>query len=332
MAAFPSVGRPRRPFLLAAAAAVAVLLHALARGADAQLSAGFYSSSCPTVHGVVRQVMSQAVLNDTRSGAAILRLFFHDCFVSGCDASLLLDDTPTTPGEKGAGPNAGGSTFGFDVIDNIKTQVEAACPGVVSCADILALATRDSVNLVSLGGPSWAVPLGRRDATVPNPADAAKLPGPDSDLAGLVAAFAAKGLTPRDLTALSGAHTVGMARCVHFRTHVYCDANVSPAFASQQRQACPSSGGDASLAPLDSVTPNEFDNGYYRGLMTGAGLMRSDQELFNNGQVDSLVRLYGTNPAAFSADFAASMIRLGNVGTLTAASGEIRIDCRKVNS
>jgi peroxidase len=60
--------------------------------------------------------------------------------------------------------------------------------------------------------------------------------------------------------------------------------------------------------------------------------MRSDQELFNNGQVDSLVRLYGTNPAAFSADFAASMIRLGNVGTLTAASGEIRIDCRKVNS
>ncbi|KAM0850609.1 hypothetical protein ACQ4PT_052953 [Festuca glaucescens] len=303
MSVSPSVGRPR-PFLLAAAAAVAVLLLALARGADAQLSAGFYSSSCPTVHGVVRQVMSQAVMNDTRSGAAILRLFFHDCFVSGCDASLLLDDTPTTPGEKGAGPNAGGSTFGFDVIDNIKTQVEAACPGVVSCADILALATRDSVNL--LGGPSWAVPLGRRDATVPNPADAAKLPGPDSDLAGLVAAFAAKGLTPRDLTALSGAHT--------------------------QRQACPSSGGDASLSPLDSVTPNEFDNGYYRGLMTGAGLMRSDQELFNNGQVDSLVRLYGTNPAAFSADFAASMIRLGNVGPLTAASGEIRIDCRKVNS
>jgi peroxidase len=67
----------------------------------------------------------------------------------GCDASLLLDDTATTPGEKNAGPNAGGSTFGFDIIDNVKTQVEAACPGVVSCADILALAARDSVNLVS---------------------------------------------------------------------------------------------------------------------------------------------------------------------------------------
>ena len=66
----------------------------------------------------------------------------------GCDASLLLDDTPATPGEKGAGANSGGSTFGFDLIDTIKSQVEAACPGVVSCADILALGARDSVNLV----------------------------------------------------------------------------------------------------------------------------------------------------------------------------------------
>ncbi|XP_003571154.1 peroxidase P7 [Brachypodium distachyon] len=323
--------RPRPDLLLASAAVIAVALHALAGGSAAQLSAGFYSASCPTVHGVVRQVMSQAVMNDTRSGAAILRLFFHDCFVNGCDASLLLDDTATTPGEKGAGPNAGGSTFGFDVVDSIKTQVEAACPGVVSCADILAIAARDSVNL--LGGPSWAVPLGRRDATAPNPSGAATdLPGPDSDLAALVAAFAAKGLTSRDLAALSGAHTVGMARCAHFRTHVYCDDNVSPAFASQQRQACPASGGDASLAPLDALSPNQFDNGYYRSLMSGAGLLRSDQELFNNGAVDSLVRLYGSNANAFSADFAASMITLGNISPLTGSTGEIRLDCRKVNS
>ncbi|XP_037445821.1 peroxidase P7-like [Triticum dicoccoides] len=329
MAAFPSVSAARtrpRPILLLVLAASVVL----ARGARAQLSAGFYSASCPTVHGAVRQVMSQAVLNDTRTGAAILRLFFHDCFVNGCDASLLLDDTATTPGEKSSGPNAGGSTFGFDVIDNIKTQVEAACPGIVSCADILALAARDSVNL--LGGPSWAVPLGRRDATAPDPDGARTLPGPDLDLAALVSAFAARGLTSRDLAALSGAHTVGMARCVQFRTHVYCDANVSPAFASQQRQLCPASGGDASLAPLDPLTPNEFDNGYYRNLMSGAGLLRSDQELFNNGAVDSLVRLYSANPTAFSADFAASMINLGNVSPLTGASGEIRLDCRKVNS
>ncbi|KAJ8465349.1 hypothetical protein OPV22_027901 [Ensete ventricosum] len=85
-------------------------------------------------------------------GASILRLFFHDCFVNGCDGSILLDDTATFTGEKNAGPNAN-SVRGFDVIDTIKSNVEAACPGTVSCADILALAARDGVVL--LGGPSW---------------------------------------------------------------------------------------------------------------------------------------------------------------------------------
>lgn len=68
-------------------------------------------------------------------------------YMQGCDASVLLDDTSNFTGEKTAIPNKD-SLRGFEVIDGIKTLVEASCPSVVSCADILSIAARDSVVAV----------------------------------------------------------------------------------------------------------------------------------------------------------------------------------------
>ena len=59
-----------------------------------------------------------------------------------------MDNTSSIVGEKKAGPNIN-SVRGFEVVDDIKAKLEKACPGVVSCADILALAARDSVVYVS---------------------------------------------------------------------------------------------------------------------------------------------------------------------------------------
>ncbi|KAF3665211.1 Peroxidase 4 [Capsicum annuum] len=296
---------------------------------NAQLSANFYGTSCRNLQTIVSNVMRQAVNREARLGASILRLFFHDCFVNGCDASILLDDTTTFTGEKNANPNRN-SARGYEVIDTIKTQVEAACPNVVSCADILALAAREGTAL--LGGPTWAVPLGRRDArTASQSAANTQIPGPTSSLSTLISMFSAKGLNARDMTALSGSHTIGQARCTTFRNRIYNDTNIDSQFATTRRATCPASGGDANLAPLDIQTPNQFDNDYYQNLVVRRGLLHSDQELFNGGSQDALVRSYSTNDAAFRSDFAAAMVKMGNISPLTGTNGEIRRNCRAIN-
>ncbi|CAN6231002.1 unnamed protein product [Urochloa humidicola] len=294
------------------------------------LSTGYYNKRCPSLQPAVRAAMASAVSADPNTGAAVLRLFFHDCFVNGCDASVLLDDPA---GEKNAGPNAN-SLRGYEAVDSIKYQVETACPGVVSCADVLALAARDAVSL--LGGPSWNVRLGRRDARAASrDAANANLPGPGSGLPALVAAFAAKGLSARDMTALSGAHTVGRARCTTFRGRVNGAGGgeaINATYAAGLRGACPAGGGaDGALAPLDPETPDVFDNGYFRALVQRRGLLHSDQELYNGGSQDALVTKYASNGAAFASDFARAMVRMGNLAPAPGTPLEVRVNCRKPN-
>ncbi|KAG5585090.1 hypothetical protein H5410_045524 [Solanum commersonii] len=291
------------------------------------LSANFYSSSCPNVLSVIKTAVNSAVSSEARMGASLLRLHFHDCF--GCDASVLLDDTSNFTGEKTAGPNSG-SIRGFDVIDTIKTQVESSCAGIVSCADILAVAARDSV--VKLGGPSWTVLLGRRDSTTASLSAAnSNLPGPTSSLSALISSFSNKGLTAREMVALSGSHTIGQARCTTFRTRLYNEANINASFATTVKSNCPQSGGDNNLSPLDITSPTSFDNAYYKNLQIQKGLLHSDQVLFNGGSTDSIVNTYSSNSATFSTDFANAMVKMGNLSPLTGTNGQIRKNCRKTN-
>ncbi|PNX61635.1 peroxidase [Trifolium pratense] len=84
---------------------LASVLGGLPFSSDAQLDPTFYKDTCPNVHTIVREVLSNVSKTNPRILASLIRLHFHDCFVQGCDASILLNDTATIVSEQGALPN-----------------------------------------------------------------------------------------------------------------------------------------------------------------------------------------------------------------------------------
>ncbi|XP_060188268.1 peroxidase 9-like isoform X1 [Lycium barbarum] len=298
----------------------------------------FYEFSCPQANEIVMSVLEEAISKDPRMAASLLRLHFHDCFVQGCDASVLLDKTSAFKSEKDAGPNKN-SIRGFEVIDEIKARLEQVCPHTVSCADILALAARDSTVLS--GGPHWEVPLGRRDSKVANLKKAnINIPPPNSTIHSLIKLFAQQGLDEEDLVALSGAHTIGMARCVSFRQRLYNqkgdnlpDATLEKTYYTGLKSTCPRRGGDNNISPLDFTSPVRFDNTYFKLLLWGKGLLNSDEVLLTGKvkKTKELVKSYAENEALFFHHFAKSMVKMGNIKPLTGSKGEIRKNCRRAN-
>lgn len=69
---------------------------------------------------------------------------------------MLLDDTPTMLGEKLSLANIN-SLRSYEVVDEVKETLEKVCPGIVSCADIIIMASRDAVFLVSTSVSSTSV-------------------------------------------------------------------------------------------------------------------------------------------------------------------------------
>ncbi|KAK2662432.1 hypothetical protein Ddye_001006 [Dipteronia dyeriana] len=307
---------------------------------DGVLFVDYFKDKCPLAEDIVRRNVEIAVRKDPRMAASLLRLHFHDCFVMGCDASLLLDSVGGMVSEKLAGPNVK-SLRGFDVIDKIKYNLEEACPYTVSCADILALAARDAVVL--RGGPTWEVLLGRRDSLKAS-FDGANIfiPSPNSSLETLIANFEQQGLDIGDLVTLSGSHTMGRARCLSFRQRAYEVSHEEyydkykryRTFKRILRSICPETGRDNVLAPLDYVTPARFDNQYFINLVQGNGLLHSDNVLVSEddeGEIIKQVWGYASDQDLFFASFVNSIIKMGNIRVLTGIQGEIRNNCRFVN-
>ncbi|XP_006414370.2 peroxidase 40 [Eutrema salsugineum] len=299
------------------------------------LDFGLYKNSCPEAESIVYSSVETAVLQDPRMAASLLRLHFHDCFVNGCDASVLLDDTEGLVGEKTAPPNLN-SLRGFEVIDSIKSDLESVCPETVSCADILVMAARDSV--VVSGGPSWEVEVGRKDGrTASKQAATNGLPSPNSTVPTLISIFQKLGLSQTDMVALSGGHTLGKAKCTSFTARLLPLQTGQPAnngdnleFLESLQQLCSTVDPAVGITQLDLVTPSTFDNQYYVNLLSGEGLLPSDQALaVQDPRTREIVETYAADQSVFFNDFKNAMVKMGGISG--GNEGEIRRNCRTVN-
>ncbi|PPR86251.1 hypothetical protein GOBAR_AA34442 [Gossypium barbadense] len=327
--------------VLSLLAIVPLCLSGKTYGGGGYLYPQFYDHSCPKAQEIVKHSVAKAVAEDPRMAASLLRLHFHDCFVKVLLYILATSGVTVSVYHK----TKRGRTLtvirlgGFEVIDEIKAAIEKECPHTVSCADIMALAARDSTVLT--GGPNWDVPLGRRDSRDASLSGSNNnIPAPNNTFPTILTKFKLQGLDIVDLVALSGSHTIGNARCTSFRQRLYNQAgNGKPdythdqSYAAHLRTHCPKSGGDQNLFFLDFVSPVKFDNSYFKNLLAYKGLLSSDEVLFTkNAESRELVKTYAYNQELFFQQFAKSMIKMGNISPLTGYKGEIRKYCKKVNA
>ncbi|MQL85502.1 hypothetical protein Taro_018008 [Colocasia esculenta] len=306
------------------------------------LKAGFYDKTCPGAEAMVQKVVNDAFDKDYTVAPGLLRLFFHDCFVRGCDASVLIDSTAGNHAEKDADHNK--ALHGFEVVDAAKADIEAACPGVVSCADILAFAARESVALA--GNFFYAVPGGRRDGVISREVEVEfNLPASNFNAAQLIERFVAKNLTADDLVTLTGGHSLGVAHCTAITDRLYAysrtsdtDPTLGPAYAALLRKSCPVNHTTAAVAAtnssavwLDLLTPEKLDNQFYATVQMGFAVLGSDQALMADPDLKAAVAAYASDAKLWVAKFSRAMVKLGNMVELTEEEGEIRMQCRVVN-
>ncbi|CAK9134253.1 unnamed protein product [Ilex paraguariensis] len=304
---------------------------------EGQLKVGFYSQTCPNVESIVKTIVRDATLTNPRMAPMLLRLHFHDCFVEGCDGSILIDNVED-PEKRAFGHQGLG---GFAEIENAKAKLEAECPGVVSCADIVALAARDAIVLS--GGLSYQVETGRRDGRVSSESLAADMPDVNDPIQTLKSKFMNKGLSEKELVLLTGAHTIGTTACFFMSKRLYnftgindADPEINPDFLPSLRTQCLINGNVNIRIPLDALSNEKFDDQSLRNIKNGTAVLASDARLYDDSITKQVIDSYvgflrPVSGPLFVQDFPMAMVKMGRIGVKTGLEGEIRRICSSFN-
>ncbi|KAJ8751716.1 hypothetical protein K2173_025887 [Erythroxylum novogranatense] len=307
-----------------------VVLFSFVPVTSASLSFNFYAASCPSAELMVANTVRSASSVDPTIPGKLLRLLFHDCFVEGCDASVLLEGNATERSDP-----ANRSLGGFSVINSAKRVLEIFCPETVSCADIVALAARDAVAIA--GGPLVQIPTGRRDGMVslvgnvrPNIVDTS------FSIDEMIKIFSSKGLSQEDLVTLSGAHTIGLAHCSSFSGRFQedskgkrslVDSSLDSIYANELMKKCPHGASPSITVNNDPETSATFDNQYYRNLINHKGLFQSDSILLADDRTRKQVEDFANDQQLFFQSWSQSFLKLTILGVKTDELGEIRKSC-----
>lgn len=316
-----------------------VVFSILVPSSYAQLQVGFYEKTCSNAEAIIMDEITKVMAVAPSLSGPLLRMFFHDCFVRGCDGSVLLNTTDkNNPAEKDSPPNQ--TLRGYQIIDRVKARLEKECPEIVSCADVVALVARDVVHLSH--GPHWEVPTGRRDGRISNSTEALNnLPPFFANITTLKDSFGGKGLSVKDLVVLSGGHTIGTAHCSSVDSRIYNftgrgdSADVDPKLDSEYipklRTKCKHND-QVSRVEMDPGSFRTFDSDYYKLVSKRRGLFESDAALLADPETRAYVLRQSVAPAEeFFRDFAVSMVNMGNIEVLTGSQGEVRRHCAFVN-
>lgn len=304
------------------------------------LSEDYYAKTCPNLDKILLETITPKQTSNPTTAAATLRVFFHDCFVEGCDGSVLVNPTPSGPTERDNPLNLDLPGDAFDVIVKIKTALELSCPGVVSCSDILAVATRHLIKQV--GGPFYKVLLGKKDGKVSIASHVDhNLVDEKQSFDTMLKPFTEKGFTVREMVALvGGGHTIGFAHCSKFANRIFkfspthdIDPSLNPSFAQRLKTLCADYVKKPDLAAfMDPLSPGKFDNYFFKNVQRGLDLLESDHVLLLDPRSKPIVDEYANDQNKFFTDFARAMEKLNVLGVKTGADGEIRTNCFSFNS